>query len=195
MDMQDRASHQITRLLLDWRGGDERALEELMPLVYRELRRLAGIRLRGERTGHTLQPTALVHEAYLRMVDLELPWRDRVHFLSMAARTMRRVLVEHARARATGKRGQGIAFVALDEALDEAPMAPRDLVDLDEALASFGEVDERASRVVEMCYFGGLSYQEIAEALGISKATVDRDLRLGRLWLRRELDRKKEAHR
>ena len=179
----------ITRLLLRWRAGDEHALDDLMPRVYEELRRLARIQMRGERADHTLQPTALVHEAYARMVDLEVPWRDRVHFLSMAARAMRRVLIEHARARNAEKRGRGTVFVSLTEARGAARLPPADLLGLDEALKRFSELEERASRVLELYYFGGLSYREIAEAVGISTATAERDLRLARAWLRRELDR------
>lgn len=184
----------ITRLLLRWRTGDERALHEMMPLVYDELRRLARIQMRGERADHTLQPTALVHEAYARMVDLEVPWRDRVHFLSMAARTMRRVLIEHARARRAAKRGRGTVFVSLQEARGAAPLPPSDILDLDEALKRFSELEERAGRVLELYYFGGLSYQEIAEAVDISTATAERDLRLARAWLRRELDPRNGRH-
>ena len=180
----------ITRLLLEWREGDEQALDELIPRVYDELRRLAQIQMRGERAQHTLQPTALVHEAYARMVDLEVPWRDRAHFLSMAARTMRRILIEHARARGAEKRGRGTVFVSLEEARGTAPLPPSDLLDLDDALKRFSEVEERAGRVLELYYFGGLSYKEIAEVVGISTATAERDLRLARAWLRRELDRR-----
>ncbi len=180
----------ITRLLLEWRAGDDQALEEMMPRVYDELRRLAQIQMRGERTDHTLQPTALVHEAYARMLDLKITWRDRVHFLSMAARTMRRVLVEHARARNAEKRGQDTVFVSLEEARGAAPLPPREMLDLDDALKRFSELEARAGRVIELYYFGGLSYREIAEAEAISTATAERDLRLARAWLRRELDRR-----
>ncbi len=182
----------ITRLLLKWRTGDEQALDEMMPLVYDELRRLAQIQMRGERADHTLQPTALVHEAYARMVDLEMTWRDRAHFLSMAARTMRRVLIEYARARGAEKRGHGTVFVSLTKARGAALLPPGDLLDLDDALKRFSELEERAGRVLELHYFGGLSYREIAEAVGISTATAERDLRLARAWLRRELDRREE---
>ena len=182
----------ITRLLLKWRMGDQQALDELVLLVYDQLHRLAEIQMRGERAGHTLQPTALVHEAYFRMVDLDLPWQDRAHFLSMAARTMRRILVEHARARSAEKRGHGVVFVSLEEAGWASELPAKDLLDLDEALKRFGEIEERAGRVLELYYFGGLSYKEIAEALGISTATAERDLRLARAWLLRELDRREE---
>lgn len=178
----------VTRLLLQWSGGDEEALAELIPLVYGELRRLAQIQMHDERGHHTLQPTALVHEAYLRMVDLEMPWRDRVHFLSMAARTMRRILIEHARARSAEKRGRGAVFVTLEEVPWASELPPGDLLELDEAMKRFSALEERPGRVLELYYFGGLSYKEIAEAVGISTATAERDLRLARAWLLRELD-------
>ncbi len=179
----------ITKLLRQWRAGDGQALDELVPLVYDELRRLARIRMRGERADHTLQPTALVHEAYARMLELDVPWQDRVHFLSIAARIMRRVLVEHARARGARKRGHGIRFVSLEEARGLTPLEPRELLELDQALTRLGELEERAARVVELHYFGGLDYKQIAEVVGTSTATVARDLRVARAWLRRELDR------
>lgn len=178
----------ITQLLLQWRTGDERALDELMPRIYDELHRLAQIRMRDERADHTLQPTALVHEAYARMVDLEVSWRDRAHFLSMAARTMRRILIEHARARNAEKRGRGTLFVSLEEARGAPLGPPSELLDLDQALKRFSQLEERAGRVLELHYFGGLRYREIAEVVGISTATAERDLRLARAWLRRELD-------
>lgn len=157
-----------------------------MPLVYERLRRLARAQMKGERRDHTLQPTALVHEAYARMVDLELPWRDRVHFLSMAARAMRRVLVDHARAQRAAKRGGGRVKVSLHEEHAATPSVV-DLVDLDLALERLRGQESRPSRVVELHYFGGLSYNEIALELEISEATVDRDLRFARAWLGREL--------
>jgi RNA polymerase sigma factor (TIGR02999 family) len=161
-------------------------LEVLVPLVYEELRRLARLQMRDEAAGHTLQPTALVHEAYTRLVGLKLDWQDRSHFLSMAARTMRRVLVDHARARRAAKRGAGAVQVTLHEfhAKDEPSI---DLLAIDEALDSLDRQDERAARAIELCYFGGLTGREIAEALEISPATAERDLRFARSWLRREL--------
>jgi RNA polymerase sigma factor (TIGR02999 family) len=176
----------VTRLLVEWREGDAEALEALVPLVYDELRRLARLQMRNEAAGHTLQPTALVHEAYARLVDLKLDWRDRSHFLCMAARTMRRVLVDHARARRAAKRGAGAVQVTLHDfhAKDEPSI---DLLAIDDALNSLDRQDERAARAVELCYFGGLTGREIAEALEISEATAERDLRFARSWLRREL--------
>lgn len=158
-----------------------------MPLVYEELRRLARIQMRDERRDHTLQPTAVVHEAYARLVDLNLTWRDRSHFLCMAARLMRRVLVDHARAHQAAKR-QGGVKVSLQDAA--AVTEPRyDLIALNEALERLREQDERMSRVVELHYFGGLSYLEIAEALELSTSTVDRHMRFARIWIGRELER------
>lgn len=176
----------ITRLLLQWREGDGRALETLVPLVYDELRRLARLQMRDQGAGHTLQPTALVHEAYARMVDLKLDWQDRAHFLCMAARTMRRVLVDNARAKYAAKRGAGAVQVTLQDfhARHEVSF---DLLAIDEALESLNRHDERAASAIELCYFGGLTGREIAEALEVSPATAERDLRFARSWLRRAL--------
>lgn len=185
------SSESITRLLRDWRHGDEQAHDRLVPLVYDELRALARRELRREGPGQTLQPTELVHDAYLRLVDLELSWQDRLHFYRMAARTMRRVLVDHARARRAEKRGGGAVLVTLDEACgpgDPPRSETSDVLDLADALDRLAKLDERLSQGVELFYFGGLTYAEIAQALGISSATVDRDLRFARAWLRRELD-------
>lgn len=176
----------ITRLLLEWRGGNVEAFEAMVPLVYDELRRLARLQMRDQARNHTLQPTALVHEAYARMIDLQLNWHDRTHFLSMAARTMRRVLVDHARAKRARKRGAGAVRTSLQDAHAQTEISV-DLLALDAALEALGRQDERASRVIELYYFGGLSCREIGGALGISRATAERDLRFGRTWLRREL--------
>jgi RNA polymerase sigma factor (TIGR02999 family) len=158
----------------------------LVPRVYDELRRLARLQMRDQAAGHTLQPTALVHEAYVRMVDLKLDWQDRTHFLSMAARTMRRVLVDHARARRAAKRGAGRVQVSLRDlhARDEPSF---DLLVIDESLKTLSRQDERAARVVELFYFGGLAAREIAEVLSVSQTTAERDLRFARSWLRRQL--------
>ncbi|MCP4203890.1 MAG: sigma-70 family RNA polymerase sigma factor [bacterium] len=174
-------------MLRDWKDGDEQALEELVPLVYEKLRGLARRELRRDRPGHSLQPTELVHDAYARMVDLELSWQDRVHFYRMAARTMRRVLVDHARARRAEKRGGGAVMVTLSEGHGQPEQPASDVLDLNEALGRLAEQDARLSQAVELYYFGGLTYQEIAHALEVSAATVDRDLRFARAWLRREL--------
>lgn len=186
MSGESRKPASVTQLLLRWRGGDETALDSLLPIVYEELRRLARLQMRNERPGHTLQPTALAHEAYARLVDLELDWQDRAHFLSMAARLMRRVLVDHARVRNAAKRGGGAFRVTLDEALG-ATEPDLDLLVLDEALSRLHDRDERPAQVVELHYFGGLTYTEIAEVLAISEATVDRDMRFARAWLHRSL--------
>jgi RNA polymerase sigma factor (TIGR02999 family) len=182
----------VTRLLLDWREGDAEALEALVPLVYGELRRLARLQMRDQSPGHTLQPTALVHEAYARLVDLKLDWQDRSHFLSMAARTMRRVLVDHARAKHAAKRGAGAVQVTLHDFYAKAEPSI-DLLAIDKALENLSRHDERAASAIELCYFGGLTGREIAEALEISEATAERDLRFARSWLKRELVGEKDV--
>lgn len=182
-----KLSKTITRLLRDWKDGDEQAFHELIPAVYDNLRGLARRELGREGLGHSLQPTELVHDAYARMVDLELSWQDRVHFFRMAARTMRRVLVDHARARRAKKRGGGAVVVTLSDIHGSPEQLASDILDLDQALESLAAQEDRLSKAVELCYFGGLTYEEIAHALGVSTATVDRDLRFARAWLRREL--------
>jgi len=179
---------EVTGLLRAWSDGDEASLEQLMPLVDAELRRLARAYMRRERQGHTLQTTALVNEAFIRLVDAKnLRWQDRAHFLGISARLMRRVLVDHARARGYQKRGGGARRVVLDEAM--APSGPPeiDIVALDRALDALAIVDERKSRVIEMRFFGGLSVEETAEVLHVSCDTIKRDWRLAKLWLLREL--------
>jgi len=190
----DDTPRTVTRLLLDWRRGNAEALGALVPMVYEELRRLARLQMRDQPAGHTLQPTALVHEAYARLIDLKLDWQDRSHFLCMAARTMRRVLVDHARAKQATKRGAGAVQVTLHDfhAKDEPSF---DLIAIDEALEFLSRQDERAASAVELCYFGGLTGREIAEALGVSEATAERDLRFARSWLKRELTGEKGASR
>jgi RNA polymerase sigma-70 factor (ECF subfamily) len=179
----------VTRLLLAWRGGDETALARLTPRVYQELQRIARGCMRGERARDTFQTTALIHEAYLRLVDTRrVNWQNRAHFLAMAARLMRRILVDLARARQYQKRGGAAIRVSFTEALS-APDKAEDLVALDEALSALARFDERRSRVVELRFFGGLSVQETAAVLRISPETVMRDWKLARTWLRRELRR------
>jgi RNA polymerase sigma factor (TIGR02999 family) len=176
----------VTELLVEWRRGDRSALDRLMPLVYAELRRLAGAYLKSERSGHTLEPTALVHEAYARLVDADVPWRDRVHFFAVAARTMRRILVDHARARQRAKRGGELIRVPLDE--ERAGTGPElDILALDEALGQLRELDERKHRLVELRYFAGLTNKECAEVVGVSPATVKRELRTAKAWLSAEM--------
>lgn len=177
----------VSRLLLAWREGDASARDQLLSHVYDELHRLAQGRLRSEDPGHTLQATALIHEAFLRLVDADVQWTSRAHFFAIAARVMRRILVDHAKARDRVKRGGGADRITLEECIAVSPEPPADLVALDEALNRLAELDERKAKVVELHFFGGLSYEETAESLGISPATVDRDLRFAKAWLYREL--------
>ena len=179
----------VKELLRAWSDGDDRALERLMPLVEAELRRLARVYMARERRGHTLQVTALVNEAYLRLTGArQLRWQDRAHFLGIAARLMRRVLVDHARARGFQKRVGGTQQVTLDEALVVSSEPAVQLLDLDRALETLAAVDPRKGRVIELRFFGGLSVEETAEVLHISTDTVKRDWRLAKLWLLREME-------
>ena len=183
-------SQNITKLLVDWRNGDQEALDQLMPLVYDELRRMANHYMRNERKGHTLQTSALVNEAYLRLVDHEnIDWQNRSHFFGLAAQAMRRILVDHARSRNYQKRGGNAERVSLDEAANFAEERATELIALDEALQELAKLDPRKSRIVEMRYFGGLTGEETAEVLGISTATVARDWETAKAWLLRELSR------
>lgn len=176
----------VTKLLGDWRAGDKRALDELTPLVYQELRRLAKRHMRSERADHTLQTTGLVNEAFIRMAGMDVPWADRAHFYAVAARLMRRILVDYAKAQRSDKRGGGERPSTLEEVAD--PNAPAaDILAIDEALARLAAIDARKCDVVVLHFFGGMTYDETAEALGISTATVHRDLRMGRAWLLHEL--------
>jgi len=177
----------VTHLLVAWGAGDESAFEKLAPLVYDELRRLARGYMAGERTGHTLQTTALVNEAYLRLVDVhQVKWQNRTHFFAMSARLMRRILVDFARSRRYQKRGGKAPRVSLDEALLVRDSG-QDLVAVDDALKALAGVDARKSQVVEMRFFGGLTVEETAEALNISPETVMRDWKVAKAWLSREL--------
>jgi RNA polymerase sigma factor (TIGR02999 family) len=187
--MSTPSSHQVTRLLLAWGGGDEAALDELMPLIYAELRTLARRQMQRERSGHTLQPTALVHEAYLRLIDQRrVRWRNRTQFFAVAAQLMRRVVVDYARRRRRVKRGGGAPQLSLDEATLMTPEQAPQVLALDEALQRLAALDERKSRVVEMRFFGGLSVEEVAATLGVSENTVINDWALAKAWLRREVD-------
>jgi RNA polymerase sigma factor (TIGR02999 family) len=183
---------EITRLLDSWAAGDRSAFEKLFPLLYPQLKRIADRQLRGERPGHTLEPTALVHEAFLELAGQKsAQFANRVHFLSVASFVMRRILAEHARGRKAGKRGGGVAPVSLDESIHHvaAPdSAWEEIAAVDDALDRLAEVDARGAQVVVMRYFGGLSHEEIAGALGISVATVKREWTAAKAWLRRELE-------
>jgi len=181
-------------MLQNWSKGDENALSELMPLVYDELRRQAARYLRKERADHTLQPTALANEAYLRLIDQKhVSWQNRAHFFGIAAQLMRRILVDHARKGHAEKRGGAAAKLPLDEAIgvpDEREQRDVDLLALDRALSQLAEVDERQSRIVELRYFGGLKIEEVAEVLGISPTTVKRELNFAKAWLHLQLSGK-----
>jgi RNA polymerase sigma factor (TIGR02999 family) len=178
----------VTALLLKWGAGDEVALQELIPLVHRELHNIARRCMAGERPGNSLQATALVNEVFLRLVDVQrVNWQDRAHFLAMSARLMRRILVDHARRRRYQKRGGGAARVTFDEALMVGEGPGQDVIALDDALDALAKFDERKSRVVELRFFGGLSVEETASVLKVSPDTVMRDWRLAKAWLLREM--------
>ena len=178
----------VTQLLIDWSNGDENALRQLIPLVHEELRRVARRHMAHERAEHTLQATALVNEAYVRLVDIrQVKWQNRAHFFAMSARLMRRILVDFARSRRYQKRGGGAQQVSLQESMVVSPEPGADLVRLDEALTALAAVDERKAQVVEMRFFGGLSVEETAEALHVSRDTVIRDWKVAKAWLLREL--------
>jgi RNA polymerase sigma factor (TIGR02999 family) len=180
--MRTSATHEVTRLLAEWRKGDERAVAELMPLVYGELRQLAAAYLRGERKGHTLQPTALVHEAYLRLVDQSSPdWQSRAHFYGVAARVMRQILVDHARRKQAKKR---VAEpVSLQQVVSFEPDRSDDLVALDDSLTDLEKFDARKCQAIELRYFAGLTMDEIALAMNLSVESVRRDMRMAEAWL------------
>jgi RNA polymerase sigma factor (TIGR02999 family) len=186
--MSDELQHEVTQILHDWSGGDPAAPERLMPFVYDELRRLARTFLAKERGGHTLQPTALVNEAYLRLVDqTRVSWQNRAHFYGIASSMMRRVLIDHARAHATAKRGGGAVRLSIDDMQVPVEERAASFVAMDEALERLSQFNERGRRIIEMRFFGGLSDEEIAEVLGVSTRTVLRDWKAARLWLFREL--------
>lgn len=182
-------SHEVSELLAEYRQGSPQALERLLPIVYEELRRLAAYQLRAERPGHTLQPTALVHEAYLRLMGgRDARPESRAHFFALAASVMRHVLVDHARARAAGKRWELATRIDLDEADLTASGRPADLVALDDALSALGRLSTRQSRIVELRYFAGLTTEQIADVLGLAPMKVRREWTAARAWLRREMD-------
>jgi RNA polymerase sigma factor (TIGR02999 family) len=173
----------VTRLLLAWRDGDAPARDQLVALLYHELHQLAQRYLRAERADHTLQTTALIHEAFLRLVDADVQWTGRTHFFAVAARAMRQILVDHARTRGRQKRGGGQVAITLDEALLVSAESSPQLLELDEALRQLEAIDARKAQAVELHYFGGLTYDEIAAALAVSVSTVHRELRMARAWL------------
>ena len=186
--MPDEGTGDATRALLALRDGDAAAAERLLPLVYDRLRGLANRFLGAERAGHTLQPTALVHEAFLKLVEQErVDWAGRTHFFAVGAKAMRRILVDHARGRRRDKRGGGAVRVELREGAALSPERDEDVLALDEALARLEARDARQARIVELRFFGGLNVEEVAEALGVSKRTVEADWTMLRAWLRREL--------
>jgi RNA polymerase sigma-70 factor (ECF subfamily) len=190
---QKVSSPDVTKILQEVSHGDKDAPARLMPLVYDELRRLADHYLRQERSDHTLQPTALVHEAYLKLIDQSrVEWQGRAHFLGVAAQLMRRILVDHARRHHASKRGGFRQKLSLDEAVDYSQPRDLDLVALDDALNALAQFDERQSRIVELRFFGGLTIEETAEALGVSPATVKVDWNMAKAWLRREISRGNE---
>ena len=178
----------MTGILLKWREGDESALDRLVPIVHSELRRIARRCMAGERAGHSLQATALVNEAYMRLIDVQhVNWQNRAHFLAMSARFMRRILVDYARSKGYQKRGGGAVNVTFDEGLPVAVEPAMDLVALDDALKALATMDERKSRVIELRFFGGLSVEETATVLAVSPETIMRDWKLAKAWLMREL--------
>jgi RNA polymerase sigma factor (TIGR02999 family) len=188
--MTDHSSQSVTLFLVRWRNGDQEALNQLMPLVYDELRRLANSYLRRERRGHTLQATALVHEAYVRLVDqTHANWQNRAHFYGVAAQLMRRILVNHARTQQAAKRGSGGLKLSLNEATAKTKEREAEVVALDDALMDLKEIDPQQSRIVELRYFAGLNIEETAEALGISPATVKREWNTAKAWLYNQLNR------
>ncbi len=190
--MTERGLQGITQLLIEWRAGDRQALDQLTPIVYQELRRLAHHYMKGERPLHTLQTTALIHEAYIRLIDLKLGWQDRNHFFAVAASMMRRILTDFARRRKAAKRGGGITDLPLDDAHIAAQPAWY-LVALDDALKDLDSFDQRKSKIVELRYFGGLTIQETAAVLELSRSTVDRELKMAKAWLYQEIDNESMA--
>lgn len=186
--MDTPPANAVTRLLLEWSDGDQEALTRLMPLVYDELRSVARRQLRHERVGHTLQPTEVVHEAYLRLVDQQrVRWQNRAHFFAVAAELIRRVLVDHARSRAAAKRGGGVRPVTLETGLEPAIFRNLNVLALDESLVRLAMLDTRQARLVELRFFRGLSVEESAEVMEVSSATVKREWRTAKAWLYREL--------
>ncbi len=183
-------SQSITQLLNQWGEGDKAAEAELTPMIYDELQRMAKRLFRSEKSSHTLQPTALVHEAFVKLVDVDVTWQDRAHFYSLAARMMRRLLINHANARHAAKRGGHAVKVTLNESVMPGGEADAELLDLEEALQGLAAIDPRKAELVELQYFGGLSFQEMALVTGLSSSTLDRELRMARAWLKDQLAKK-----
>jgi len=180
-------TQQFTELLHQWSGGKKEALDQVMPLIYDELRKLAGWYLRSERPNHTLRATALVNEAYVRLAGSDVTYNDRIHFYAVAARTLRHILVDYAKTRKREKRGGGAENIPLDEAILVGPESDRGLLELDDALHGLAEQDPEKAKVVELLFFGGLTLEEAAAVLGVSRATVYREMKMAKAWLYREL--------
>lgn len=181
-------THEVTRLLHDFNNGRREALDAVIPIVYKELRKLAAHYLKSERTGHTLQPTALVHEAFLRLVGQEIQMQNRGHFFALSAKMMRQILVDYARNRAAAKRGGAAEKFSLEEAYTFVHEKPSQMISLDEALKELAQIDARRAQVVELRFFGGLNNEEIARVLGVHSNTVLRDWNLARAWLKKQLE-------
>lgn len=181
---------EVTQLLIEWSNGDKEALDQMMPLVYSELRRIAASYLRRERMDHTLQPTALVHEAYVKLIDQQRAnWQNRAQFFGVAAQIMRRILINHANERVAAKRGGGALKVSLSEAESQMEVTDASLLALDESLTRLAQIDARKSRIIELKFFGGLKIEEIAAVMQLSHATIEREWALARAWLHREMQR------
>ena len=178
----------ITILLQDWVSGDSSSLDELTPLIYEQLKKIAANVFRGERPTHTLQTTALVHEAFAKLVDVNVDWKDRAHFFSLVARMMRRILVDHAKAKSSLKRGKGEAVLPLDDVIAITPKVSEEVLNLHEALNILTKKDSRKAEMLELHYFGGLTFDEMSEALDLSTSTLDRDLRFAKAWMRNQLE-------
>ena len=184
----DVSDSNITQLLHDWVEGDQRSLEALTPLVYGQLHQIAARAFRGERPDHTMQTTALVHEAYARLVNVDVDWKDRGHFFALAARMMRRILVDHANARGAQKRGASAHKLPLDDIIVVSPQTSDDILDLHDALNRLAERDERKATILELRYFGGLTYEEISRVMELSTSTLDREIRFAKAWLRKAIE-------
>lgn len=183
-----KTNQNITRLLHDLGNGNTASLDQLTPLIYNQLHDIANNAFRGERADHTLQTTALVHEAYTKLVDADVDWQDRRHFFSLTARMMRRILVDHAKGKNSQKRGSGAKALSLDDAILITPSVGEEILDLHEALNKLSEKDERKSSMLELHYFAGLTYEEIGNVLSVSQSTLERDMRFAKAWLKNQLE-------